>query len=205
MNDLKYLIDNFNQVSSSMSILKEHMYQGVKVGNDIRNMLDKMAFDVERAKAAFITADNQESTLFRGDDGVIVFKQVGFTGGTLDSLYRGETAAEKLDKYKSINIVKTKDTISNKFWSLWDSIMNDKTPLLARLGIGEIPSSSDIVSSMLIKSFGNKNIFNSDIFDSMLSGVGVSLSGTVVGHTNSILKQSIGCIERMRINNDSIF
>ena len=132
MNDLKYLIDNFNQVSSSMNILKEHMYQCVKVGNDIRNMLDKMAFDVERARAAFITADNQESTLFRDDDGVGVFKQVGFTGGTLGSLYRGETAAEKLAKYKSINIVKTKDTISNKFWSLWDSIMNDKTPQLAK-------------------------------------------------------------------------
>ncbi|MDD3224340.1 MAG: hypothetical protein PHX70_06510 [Clostridium sp.] len=129
MNDLKYLIDNFNQVSSSMNILKEHMYQGVKVGNDIRNMLDKMAFDVERARVAFITADNEESTLFRGDDGIGVFNQVGLVGGTLGSLYRGETAAEKLAKYKSINIVTTKDKISSKFWSLWDSIMNDKIPL----------------------------------------------------------------------------
>jgi hypothetical protein len=67
-NDMFYLTENFNQVSASMFILNDRMYQAVKVGNEVINMLNKMAYDVEGARIAFINADNQGSTLFRGDD-----------------------------------------------------------------------------------------------------------------------------------------
>jgi hypothetical protein len=67
-NDMFYLTENFNQVSASMLILNDRMYQAVKVGNEVINMLNQMAFDVERARTAFINADSQGSTLFRGDD-----------------------------------------------------------------------------------------------------------------------------------------
>jgi hypothetical protein len=68
-NDMFYLTENFNQVSASMFILNDRMYQAVKVGNEVINMLNKMAYDVEGARIAFINADSIAfKPLYRGDD-----------------------------------------------------------------------------------------------------------------------------------------
>jgi hypothetical protein len=68
-NDMFYLTENFNQVSASMFILNDRMYQAVEVGNEVINMLNKMAYDVEGARTAFINADSIAfKPLYRGDD-----------------------------------------------------------------------------------------------------------------------------------------
>jgi hypothetical protein len=79
-NDMFYLTENFNQVSESMFIINDRMYQAVKVGNEVINMLNQMAYDVERARIAFINADNQGSTLFRGDDSSSTSSKNGCNG-----------------------------------------------------------------------------------------------------------------------------
>jgi hypothetical protein len=58
-----------------------------------------------------------------------------------------------------------------------------------------IPSSSDIVNCGLKKLFGNNNLFNSDLFDGVISSSALSFLGTVVGHTDSIQKKLQGEID----------
>lgn len=83
--DMNYLINTFDQTSSSMFILKDHMNHGVKSGNEIVKMLNKMAFDVDRARTAFMAADNQESTLFRGDKSNGTSSKKGYIGINSDN------------------------------------------------------------------------------------------------------------------------
>lgn len=59
--DLNYLLNNFNQVSFSMNILKQHMCQAISEGKKVTEYLNRMASDVEKARQAFIAADSNTS------------------------------------------------------------------------------------------------------------------------------------------------
>jgi uncharacterized protein YukE len=148
------------------------------------------------AKNAFINADNAAGSLM---------SSVGISSGITSSLYRGESAAEKLAKYKSISILTNKKTDSKLYESNWDKLMdywhniaNDKTPPLSRLGVGEIPSSSDGIAYLLNeceKLFDSSlNAFNGDqgsITDTLMS----SLFGTVLGSSGAYEKDIFGCLD----------
>jgi uncharacterized protein YukE len=157
---------------------------------------------LNKAKDAFINADNAAGNLI---------SSVGISSGITSSLYRGESAAEKLAKYKSISILTNKKTDSKLYESNWDKLMdywhniiNDKTPPLARLGIGEIPSSSDGIAYLLNDggNFFNSsfNVFNGDqgsLTDTLMS----SLFGTVLGSSSAYMKDVFGYLDENNIIN----
>jgi hypothetical protein len=141
---------------------------------------------LNKAKNDFINADNAGGSLI---------SSVGISSGITSSLYRGESAAEKLAKYKSISILTNKKTDSKLYENNWDKLMdywhnviNDKTPPLSRLGIGEIPSSSDVVNTIL-------------------SSVTTFTFGTVLGNADKITKKGAygyitdeNCIKVLNLN-----
>jgi hypothetical protein len=133
---------------------------------------------LNKAKNAFITADNAAGSLI---------SSVGISSGITSSLYRGESAVEKLAKYKSISILTTKKKTG--FWG-------DNVPPLAKYGIGIVPSSSTMISNLLEIFNKNSQLLQSDIFGGFLSGLGISLSGTVIGHSNAILKKLLAEIDK---------
>jgi hypothetical protein len=82
----------------------------------------------------------------------------------------------------------------------WQSFWDDTTPLSDYMIFGHkvpvIPSSSDIVGCGLKKLFANNVLFNSDLFDGVVSSSALSFLGTIVGHTDSIQKKLAGIVDK---------
>jgi hypothetical protein len=150
----------------------------ISTANKLSEWSYSLSSRLNKAKNAFINADNAAGSLIRS---------VGISSGITSSLYRGESAAEKLAKYKSISILTTKKKTG--FWG-------DNVPPLAKYGIGIVPSSSTMISNILEIFNKNSQLLQSDILGGFLSGLGISLSGTVIGHSNVILKKLLAEIDK---------
>jgi uncharacterized protein YukE len=204
-------------VSECSLPIQSDIYYIISTAKKLSDWSYSLSSKLNKAKNAFINADNQGSTLFRGDDSsstsnkkdtnsepslideVLGSAITAGVGGAIDNptslngeLFYNEFLAKcARDDYKT----------DEKKYDVggWQSFWDDTTPLSDYMIFGHkvpvISSSSDIVDCGLKTLFANNDLFKSDLFDGVISSSALSFLGTVVGHTDSIQKKSAGEVD----------
>jgi hypothetical protein len=183
------LVTNTNKYLSMFKDIGECVADGVgginEITDDIVEVIKEEDSDTDNTDDNTVLDNNENSTSLNGE------------------LFYNEFLAKRArDDYKADS--KLYESNWDKLMDYWHNIINDKTPPLARLGIGEIPSSSDGIAYLLNdgeKFFNSSfNAFNGNqgsLTDTLMS----SLFGTVLGSSGAYTKDIFGYLDENNIIN----
>jgi hypothetical protein len=183
------LVSNTNRYLSMFKDISECVADGVgginEITDDIGEFIKEEDSDKDNTDDNAALDNNENSTSLNGE------------------LFYNEFLAKRArDEYKTES--KLYESNWDKLMDYWHNITNDKIPPLARLGVGEIPSSSDGIAYLLNdggKFFNSSfNVFNGDqgsFTDTLMS----SLFGTVLGSSGAYMKDIFGYLDENNIIN----